>query len=806
MSDLLARLARFAGVGHDLASRIDAVEWHWARPWVLWTGLALLVPVGWWICRRHAERLPWLSPNLRHALDACRIGVLALLVFVLAGPFLRLDERIVQKPVVALIVDESESMDLPVGRLPAAGIRAVAEAIGLDVPSGEEGAESLVETIGRLSRREFATRLVAAQEAGVLERIGETHELRRYAVARRPVRREAGTNGGDTGGGADTALGEGIGMALDDASDRVLGGIILLTDGRSTVGIDPLEAVRRAADASGGQPRAPVISVPVGSADPPADIAVTDILAAPEVALDDTVSIVTTIQSSGLARRGVKVECLAGEAVVGSVDLILRDGRQQAVFAWHATKAGTSLLEVRVAPEPEEATPENNSLEVPVEVTSRKTRVLVVDSSPRWDLRFLDHAIRRDTGFEPTVVVTGALEPSAAGAAVAPAGFAGMPADVEGWAKYDLVVLGDVAAADLPPAAQVALVEAVEARGVGIVFQPGGEHLPREYAGQALESLFPVEIDSTTGGANGTIEAADFKPFRMRVTARGAMHPAFAISGDATRNRSTWNGMPSFFRVAAARSAKPSATVLADVDRPAGQGSAEGPVPLVVEGPAGRGRVAWIGTEETFRWRRNVGDALFWRFWGQALRSVARRDDRPWDADWLILTPNRCEPGSPVFIELNVVDEAKDPVRAARQTVLVERPGGGGLATVELRPAGRDGLYQGSFVPEDAGTHALVFERGAEGALSTDLIVAEPTRERAQPGVDREMLRSLADLSAGAVIEAGNVATIFERLADRTVETRRQIDDDIWDTWPVLGLLVGLYCLDIAIRRLSGLS
>ena len=67
-------------------------------------------------------------------------------------------------------------------------------------------------------------------------------------------------------------------------------------------------------------------------------------------------------------------------------------------------------------------------------------------------------------------------------------------------------------------------------------------------------------------------------------------------------------------------------------------------------------------------------------------------------------------------------------------------------------------------------------------------------------------LRTLADLTAGAVVEAGDVATIPGRLATGSIETRRQVDDDIWDTWPVLALLVGLYCTDIAIRRLSGLS
>ena len=818
MNDLIARLARAAGVGHELASRIDAVEWHWARPWVWWGGLLLLVPLGWWISRRHEQRLPWLAPRLRRALDLCRIGVLGLLVFVLAGPFLRLDERIVQKPVVALVVDESDSMDLPVGRLSTSGIGAVVGALGLGGQAdGEAAAAALVESIGRLSRREFAEQLLATQTDGVLGEIGSAFEIRRYAVARRAARRDAAPADTSkpassdppaehaTGGGADTALGEGIAMALDDASDRILGGIILVTDGRSTVGIDPLDAVRRAAEASGGQPRAPVISIPIGSPEPPADIAVTDVLAAPEVALDDTVSIVATVQSSGLARRSVKVELVDNDAVAATVELVLRDGRQQAVFPWHATKEGTSLLSIRVAPEPEEGTPENNTLEFPVDVTSRKAKILVVDAAPRWDLRFLDASIRRDTGFEPTLVIAGAMQSSAAGGSVTPEGFAGMPDDVEAWARYDIVFLGDVALVDLPRARQEALVEAVLDRGVGLVFQPGGEHLPKEYAGEPLEELFPVEIDRSAGGSNAAIEAADFRPFKMRVTARGAMHPAFAVSGDAGRNRTTWSGMPPFFRVAAVRGAKPAATVLADVERPGGVAGGDGPVPLVVEMPAGRGRVAWIGTEETFRWRRNVGDALFWRFWGQALRSVARRNDRPWDATWLVVTPNRCEPGSPVFVELNLVDADRKPIAVAGQKLSIDSPDGAG-GTLQLRGASRPGLYQGSFVPTVAGRHGVTLDRGAAGGLSTELIVAEPTRERAHPGVDREMLRTLADLTAGAVVEAGDVATIPGRLATGSIETRRQVDDDIWDTWPVLSLLVGLYCADIAIRRLSGLS
>ena len=71
-----AWLAKLAGVGHEMASKIDRVEFHWARPDLLILGLVLLVPAGWWIARRHRERMPWLSPRQRTALNVCRIAVL----------------------------------------------------------------------------------------------------------------------------------------------------------------------------------------------------------------------------------------------------------------------------------------------------------------------------------------------------------------------------------------------------------------------------------------------------------------------------------------------------------------------------------------------------------------------------------------------------------------------------------------------------------------------------------------------------------------------------------------------------------
>lgn len=807
-SSLAAWLLRIAGVGHELASRVDRADIRWARPTVLVAGLLLLPVAAWWIARRHRERMPWLSPRQRRILTGCRTAVLSLLVLVLAGPSLRLEEQVRQRPVVAFLVDESDSMGLPVGRLPAAAVAPIAMAAGLAPPAAEEMATAVGERLARLSRRELVKALLETHEETTLGQLEDRFDVRWYGVARRPWRqpdRDAADRplpiGGRRAAAAapepagpetfDTAIGAAIEMAMDDAADRGLAAVVLLSDGRSTTGIDPLEAIRRATEAAGGTPRAPVLAVPVGSPDPPADIAITELLAPPEAAVDDTITIAATLQSSGFAGREVAVELRDAEAsVVESQAVTLRDGRQRLVFSWKADRPGPHVVRVAVPTDTEESVHENNVAETTVDVTDRTLKTLVVDHAPRWDLRFLDHAIRRDRAFEPTVLLTSALDAAAAEGR-------GLPAAAEDWADYDLIVLGDVPATMLDAERQRGLVEAVTQRGVGLVLQPGGDHLPRDYVGAPLAVLFPVAIDAAAGDGAGALTATDFEPLQMLVTARGALHPAFALSGDAARNRRRWSDMPPFFLAAAATTPTPAATVLAEVRAPGIRESR----PLVVEAPAGNGRVLWIGTDETFRWRRNLGDQLFWRFWGQALRSVARRPDRPIDATWLAVSPARCEPGSPVLVELNLVDAQRQPVVAASQTATVTGPA---AASVTLQPGGRPGLYAGMFVPESTGRH--VVEVAAPGPVSGELVVAEPSRERAQAGVDRESLEAIADLSGGAVVEIGDFASLPRRLAAKSVETRETFEDDLWDTWPVLLLLVGLFCVDVGIRRLSGSS
>ena len=60
----------------------------------------------------------------------------------------------------------------------------------------------------------------------------------------------------------------------------------------------------------------------------------------------------------------------------------------------------------------------------------------------------------------------------------------------------------------------------------------------------------------------------------------------------------------------------------------------------------------FVGTDSTWLWRQNVGDRFFYKFWGQSIRFVARRDEATQKKSWIEVRPVRAQPGEQAQIEL----------------------------------------------------------------------------------------------------------------------------------------------------------
>ena len=140
--------------------------------------------------------------------------------------------------------------------------------------------------------------------------------------------------------------------------------------------------------------------------------------------------------------------------------------------------------------------------------------------------------------------------------------------------------------------------------------------MPHRYD-DTLQDLLPVRLQKGLPGAT---------PRRCRRSGwswpRRGIHEAMRFYDEPGRNQNAWANLPRYYWAPPPSGLPPGATVLCwnPIE------TAYGKVPLIAHHYAGQGRVLFVGTDETFRWRQNVGERFFYRFWGQATRFVARRD------------------------------------------------------------------------------------------------------------------------------------------------------------------------------------
>ena len=271
-------------------------------------------------------------------------------MLVLAGPYLRLDYEIDKRPVVALMFDESRSMQLPAGPFEEGeDVAGLARAVSAPEPAGPSPPGPITASqralVEGLSRLKLAQAVVSAGRARFLAPLAERFDVRGYAFGREtvpvvvdPKAERLELPDLPDHDAAATHLGDAIGRVLDDAAGRPVAGVFVFTDGQNTGGRSPAEAVGVAARAG-----APVFAVPAGSKARPKDVAIADVFTSGLVAVNDTARVSVTVESQGLDARPTKVELREGDKVLDTKTVTLRDAEQQKVeLSFQAREPGRS--------------------------------------------------------------------------------------------------------------------------------------------------------------------------------------------------------------------------------------------------------------------------------------------------------------------------------------------------------------------------------------------------------------------------------------------------------------------------------
>jgi hypothetical protein len=423
--------------------------------------------------------------------------------------------------------------------------------------------------------------------------------------------------------------------------------------------------------------------------------------------------------------------------------------------------------------------------------------VLHLEGLPRWDFRFLKNSMQRDHGLggsgqEPDIRLEAEirrLPPDQQAMA--------LPRTLEQVSNYHTIILGDVSPKLLTPAFIDLLDQAVREKGVGLIVEAGPNAMPHAFDDK-LHKLLPVLPRPGTAG----LEPHPAKPFRVELTPEGSLHESLRFHDDPGRNRNTWEHLPPFYWCSAVERVAPGAVVLATNP---GVEMRQGKLPLIAHHYAGQGRVLFVGTDSTWTWRQNVGDRFFYKFWGQSIRFVARRDKAGSKESYLEARPYRVQPGEPVQVELMAFAEARPRTEPALR---VRVPGLKPTDTLELQAdPSLPGRYTGKFTPATPGDVHIEFDQeGGRTPLEARVKVLGAAEELRYPNVNRPALEQLAGLSGGRVVELTELAKLPEWLEGETHSSGLHLEETVWDNWLFLLLIVLLYSVDVGLRRLTGLS
>ncbi|MEM7515870.1 MAG: hypothetical protein AAF368_02960, partial [Planctomycetota bacterium] len=815
-----------AAAGSDPALREKLRFLEMPEAWiVVLVLLPALALVAWLGYRRES-----ISGPMRMLLTTLRFGALLVLLAVLFRPvFEQRREEVLQAEVVVL-VDDSASMRRRDSYRGDAEARQATEALlpnSGGEPSRLDLAKAVVrsELLPRLEEGDYLPRLYRFSDA--LTSLGTGPATDEEGEGPRWQEQLSGS-------GNATELGSALGQAMALHRGRHVTDIVVVSDGRNNGGAVPLDAARAA-----GADGVPIHTVVVGDTRPEKNLIVELIEAPATVLAGDEIAVTVRVSGRGLdgdARTEVVLEEIGGQdganrLVAAEDDVVVEEAGRRVVLVappplqTRSLNGGERRFRVSVAPVEGETLLDDNAIELSVDLTPERIRVLYVDGYPRWEYRYLKNLLlRADENLVMQCFLLSATPDFLQEASDGPPHLEVVPTEREALLEnYDVIILGDVdpLAISADPAKceefMASLREFVE-RGGGLALLGGEYENPRAFVETPLEDLVPVVIDPVGSGSfvGGLVDE-----FRPVLEDPSTPHEIVRLHPDMNTNRALWEdegGLRGqyWFSSLAVRP-KPGAQVLL---RHPSAGNAYGRHPLLTVGYFPSGRTMFLGIDSTWMWRFRYGDRYHERFWRNAIRWLAlgrlRSGDRRVRIDAL---KNTYDLGERVVLEARVLDEDYRPSTEPTLKVQLAQAGGsapttgfdreGPLAgssrelTLEL-VSDRPGLYRLSFdVERPAGYRAFVERDGVRGA-STEFDVVLPSRENADPSPDPDTLRAISTLTKGIAVNLTDLDRLVSKEFKGEEERRQPISsqlEDAWDDWPTLLLLLGLLSTEWILRK-----
>jgi hypothetical protein len=809
------------------------IEWGWIALLLLAFAVVVVIAYRWLPAEQSVGR--------KVALVGLRVVFILLLVGILLRPILALDISSEIRQTLLVLIDTSGSMSITDPRVDAADIKRAAIAKGhLDPGRGlqQELEPGRAEEFRLLARTNVLQGVLANRQLDLLPALSEKFDLVAFTFGRggqvRELPRVEPVSGADPKAGpvrltpgdfkwieklgaehSATALGDSLREVLKRKRGQPLAGVLVISDGAHNTGTQPL-----AVSAELNEAGLPLFFYGVGITSP-RDIIITEMDAPAAAFIEDELLVQVRVRSQGLAgQNGQLILTLNGAQVAEQTIAFGADGEQLVRLRIPTTLAGEFELKASIAARDDETDPDNNSAQRRLRIVDKKIKVLFVEQSPRWDYRYLQAMLARDRRVE---VKTLLLEGDPALARVEDSPYLEkFPENKKELFEYDVVIFGDVDPAELSANQKENLNEFVSRFGGAFVMIAGRNFSPLAYGGTKIADMLPVEFEARSS-PNGD-DIAD-QPIHVQLTALGRVDPMLNLVREGEDNQVLWKDLPPIYWVAPVE-AKPGAEVLM-VDP--SHSTPRGKRPIIARHQYGLGQVLFVGTDNTWRWRRNVGDLYYTRFWGQVSQRMAQQRFIGADKRTQISlnSQNYMAGEDRVRAYARLYQEGYEPFDDEEVHAVYESADGQLGRVILQRVEGQKGLFYGEFLAPAVGQYQFYVE--PEPDTRRDFTVVQTSVELAETAMNAPLMQELAALSASRFSGEQDMKNVpghdsapgqhhpwFFREEDlhqlagaipaRPVVVISQLEIELWDDFLLFGLILLVVTVEWVLRKFSYLK
>ena len=799
------------------------------------------------------------STKAKFFLSALRSAVILIVLLMLFQPAAVVEKPITRESTLALLIDDSLSMNLKDRYSVDADVRQL-----MRLTSVENKSKPV--SLQEMGRIDLVNAILSNPKIDIIAKLQDKSKLKLYTFSAglKPLANDFGaginphTNSigvGVKAGGDSTALGNALGDLVNDLGGHAIGGVVIISDGQNNSGREPLEAINSLRQSG---KTFPIYTVLAGTADKHKDIELSE-LSAPQVGvvLDD-VAFNFTIKAVGLTNEQA-IKVILSERKVGdtqanivaeeTVKLTqpLRAGagltspeRQMASIKYKPAQVGDYIYEIKTPLVEGEIIEENNSLEHYLKVVDNTIRVLYVDTYPRWEYRRLKNGLIRDRTVKASMFLVSADAdfPQDSSNGVTP--LVEFPAEPKDLFNYDVIIWGDVnpeylATGHISEDKLLANVKRfVEEMGGGLAFICGERFNPNSFRKTALLDLMPLIIEDDDYMTQSQMSGNISESFQMKLTPEGLSDPIMRFEDNPADNNRLLDMMPGFYWYYPFKKAKPAARVLATHPMAANK---LGLRPIMATQYYGQGRVFLSATDETWRWcaaktgpnGQQVGDKYFYGFWSDVLRFL--RGGRLMGTRRIQIATDKpgYAPGESVKITAKLYDPEFKPLKQPAYSVSIILPDTINNVESRINPTAtipdvavrfiaqtlnaipdKEGQYEGTFTPNTTGFYKIVGEKQtrdiSETASEVVFSVSYARREYEKPLPNPELLQNIAKATDGAFLkltEIEKLPEIVKPISDIIyTETK---EDDIWDKPAIFILFLLIISAEWVIRKLVGL-